>query len=168
MIAWCRKTEGILETVGNGRIALQEILQALRQTGYDHNGIILPLVHLHEQFVKGIYLIGVLVWQKFLHIVKKQDTTLGLLDIIVPFVHKPLIVNSIDHRQFWLLNNLMLVEIVTEDLSEHGLTCSRLANDDGINGNPDFSNILAGLKIGIGVDDSLQLLLHFVKPYQTI
>ena len=168
MIAWSRQTEGVLETVRDGRVTLEEVFQTFRQTRDDHDGIILPLVHLHEQLIQRIHLIGILVWQELLNIIEEQNAALGLSDIIVPFVHKPLIVNSVDHRQFRFLYNLMFVEIVTEDLGKHGLTCSRFTYDDSVDGDPDFGDILTGLKVGVGIDDRLQLLLHLVKSYQTV
>ena len=168
VIARSWQTEGVLETVRDGRVTLEEVLQTFRQTRDDHDGIILPLVHLHEQLIQRIHLIGILVWQELLNIIEEQNAALSLSDIIVPFVHKPLIVNSVDHRQFRLLYDLMFVEIVTEDLGKHSLTCSRFTYDDSVDGDPDFGDILTGLKVGIGVDDRLQLLLHLVKTYQTV
>ena len=168
MITWCRKTECVFEAVDDGRVALKEILQTLRQSGDHHNGIILPFVHLDKEFIKRVHLIGLLVWQEFLHIVEEQNSTLGFLDIIVPLVNKPLIVYCIDHRQFRLLYDLMFVEIVTKDLSQHGLTRSRLTDDDDVDGDPDVSDVLTGLEIGVGIDDGLQLSLHIVKSYQPV
>ena len=168
MIVRGRKTEGVFETVDDGGIALKEVLQTFRQSRDDHDGIILPLVHLHEELIKGVHLIGILVGQEFLHIVEEQDTSFSLLDIIIPFIHKPLIVDGVDHRQLWFLNDLMLIEIVTKDLSQHGLSCSCLTNDNGIDRDTDLSDVLTGLKIGVGIDDRLQLPLHIVKSYQSV
>ena len=168
MIAGGGNAERVLKTIEYSGIALKEILQALRQTRDDHYGIILPFVHLHKQFVERVNLIGVFVGQQFLHIVEKQDAALGLLDIIVPFVDKPLIVNGIDHGQFRLLYDLLLVEIVTKDLRKHGLSRSRLTNDNGVDGYPDFGYIFTRLKIGVGIDDGLQLPLHLVEADKSV
>ena len=168
MIAWSGNTERVFETVEDSRIALQEILQSFRQTRDNHNGIILPFIHLHKQLIKRIYLIGILVGQQLLHIVEEQNAPLGLLDIIIPLIYKSLIVNGIDHGQLWLLYNLLLVEIVTKDLGKHRLSCSRLTNNNRIDRYPDFCDILTRLEIGIGVHDGLQLSLHLIETDQSV
>ena len=63
VIAWSGNTERIFETIEDSRIALEEVFQSFRQTRDDHNGVILPLVHLHEQLIERVYLIGILVGQ---------------------------------------------------------------------------------------------------------
>ena len=138
VIPWSRETERVFESVDDRWVTLKEVLQTFRQTRDNHDGIIFPFIHLHKQLVERVYLIGVFVRQEFLHIVKEQYAAPGLPDVIVPLVHKPLIVHCIDHRQFRFLNDLVLIEIVTKDLRKHGLSCSRLTNDDSIDGYPDL------------------------------
>ena len=155
LITWCRHTEGILEAVSYSRIALKEIFQSFCQTWDNHDRIILPLIHLHKQLVERIYLIRVFIGQQFLDIIKKQDAILGFLDIFIPLVDEALIVNSIHHRQLRLLNNLMLIEIVTEYFRQSGLTRTSLSYHDSIHWDADIGNILTGTQIGIGVDNRL-------------
>ena len=138
MIAWSRETERVFESVDDCRVTLKKVLQTFCQTRNNHYGIIFPFIHLHKQLVERINLIGVFVRQEFLHVVKEQYATPGLSDVIIPLVHKPLIVHGIDHRQFRLLYDLVLIEIVTKDLRKHSLSRSSLTNDDGVDGYPDF------------------------------
>ena len=168
MIAGSGNTERVFETVEDSRIALQKILQSLRQARDDYNGIVFPLIHLHKQLVERVYLIGILIGQQFLHIIKEQDTALSFLDVIVPFVNKPLVVDGIDHGQLRFLYNLLLVEIVTKDLGKHRLSRSRLTNNNSIDGYPDFCDILTRLEIGIGVHDGFQLSLHLIETDQSV
>ena len=46
--AWCRQIELILESIGHRRIIGEEIVKSLCQTGDNHNGIIIPMVHLDK------------------------------------------------------------------------------------------------------------------------
>ena len=165
---WCRQTEGILETVSHSGIALQEIIETLGESGNDHHRIVIPLIHLDKELVERIHLIGILVRQEFLNIVKEQNTVLRLLDVIVPLVDKALIVDSIDHGQLWLVYNLILIEIITEDFGQGSLASTRLADDDGIDGYTHLCNILAGTQEGVGVNDGLQLLLDTIQTYQLV
>ena len=163
-----RQTEGILETVGYRRITLKEVIQTLGQSGDDNNGIIFPLVHLHKEFIQRVHLIGILVRQQFLDIVKEQDTILCLLDVFFPLVDKALVVDGIDHRQLRFVDNLVLIEIVTEDFCQSSLTRSCLTDDDGIHGDTHLGNVLTRTQEGIGIDNHLQLLLDIVKTNQLV
>ena len=118
--------ERIFKAVGNSRIALKKIFQSLCQTGNNYDGIIIPLVHLNKQFVERIHLIGVLIRQQFLHVVKEQNAILGLLNILVPLINKALIVNGIYHRQLRFLDNLMLIKIVTKNICQGRFSRTRL------------------------------------------
>ena len=71
IVVWRRQTERILETVGNSRITLQKVIQTLGESGDDHHGIILPFIHLDKELIQGIHLIGILIGQQFLDIVKE-------------------------------------------------------------------------------------------------
>ena len=48
MVIWSGKAEDILEPVLHGRIVFQEIIKTLGQSSHDHNGIIIPLIHLNK------------------------------------------------------------------------------------------------------------------------
>ena len=137
-----RHTERILEAVSYSRVTLQEVLQTFRQTRDNHDWIILPLIHLHKEFVKRIHLIGILVGQEFLNIVEEQDAILGLLDILIPFIDEALVVHRIHHRQLRLLDNLMLVEVVTENLRKGSLSRTSLTYHDSIHRDSHVGNIL--------------------------
>ena len=163
-----RQTEGILETVGHSRITLQEIVKTLWKTRNHHDRIIFPFIHFHKEFVKRIDLVGIFVGQQLLDIIEEQNAVLCLLDVIVPLIDKPLIVDGIHHRQLRLVDDLILIEIVADNLCQCGLTRSRLTDDNGIDGDTDLCNILAGTKEGIGIDNRLQLLLDAIKTYQLV
>ena len=138
-----RQSEGILETVLSGRVGRQEVVKALRQTGDDDNGVLVPLVHLDKQLIQRVNLIGIAVWQQFLHVVEEEDAVTGILHILIPLVDKPLVVDGIHHRQLGFVDNLMLVEIVTEHLCQRGLSRTRLTDDDGVDTQTDIDDILA-------------------------
>ena len=55
------------------------------------------MVHLDKELVKRVHLVGVSVGQQFLDIVEEQYSPLGFLDVIVPFVNKPLVINGVNH-----------------------------------------------------------------------
>ena len=163
-----RQTEGVLEAVGHGGVALQKVVEALGQTRDDDNRVVIPLVHLHEEFIQRIHLIGILVRQQFLHIIKEEYAVLGLLDIIIPLIDKALVVDGIHHRQLGLLDNLVLVEVIPQDLCQGSLSRAGLADDDGIDRDAHLRNILTGAQESIGIDNGLQLLLHAVQPDQFV
>ena len=160
--------EHILEAVLYSRIVLEKFLEALWQTGQDDDGVTLPLVHLHKEFVERVHLVRILIGQQFLHVIKEQDTVLRLLDIIVPLVHKALIVHSIHHGQFGFADNLILTEIVADNLCQGRLTRTRLTNDDGVDRQTYGCNILTCSQISICINDILQLRLHIVQAHKFI
>ena len=121
------------------------------------------MIHLDKQFVERINLIGITVGQKFLHVVEKQDATLGLLDIIVPLIHEALIVNSIDHCKFLLRNNLVLIKIIPDNLRKHRLSSTRFTHYYGVDAKSHVGNVLTRMKKRIGIDNRLELLFHLIK-----
>ena len=155
-----RQAEGVLEAVLHGRVALQEVIKSFRKSGNDDNGVVIPFVHLNEQLIQRIHLIGIFVRQELLNIIEEQDTTLCLLDVFVPLVNKALVVHGVHHRELGLVDNLVLVEVVAYDCRQCCLTSTRLANDDGVDRQAHHSDVLARAQIGIGVNDGLQLCLH--------
>ena len=164
----CRQSEGVLETVLCCWVGGQEVVQSLGQSGNDDNGVLVPLVHLDKELVQRIHLIGVAVWQQLLHIVKEEDAPLGFLDVVVPLVNKALVVDGIDHRQFGFVDDFMLIEIVAYHLCQGCLAGTRLADDDGIHAQAHLHDVLSGMKVGIGVNDGLQLLLDIVEAYHAV
>ena len=138
-----RQTEHILEAVLHRRVALQEIIKPLRQTGHNDDGIIVPLVHLDKKFVERVHLVGVFIGQQLLYVIEEQKTATGFLDVVVPLVNKTRVVYRIDHCQLGLLDNLLLVEVVAEYLCQRCLARSRLTDNDGVDRQADISNILA-------------------------
>ena len=163
-----RQAEGVLEAVLHSRVALQEVVESLRQSCNDDNGVVVPFVHLHEQLVQRIHLIGILIGQEFLHIIEEEYSTLRLLDVVVPLVHEALIVDSIHHRELRLLDDLMLVEVVAYDSCQCRLTRTCLAYDDSIHRQAHYSDVFTRAQVGIGVNDGLQLCLHIGQANQLV
>ena len=91
------KIELVLESVGYGWVVGQKVVKTSCETGYNNDGVVIPMVHLDKELVKRVHLIGISVRQQFLDIVEKQYATLGFLDVIVPFVNKPLVINGVNH-----------------------------------------------------------------------
>ena len=150
-----RQTEDILEAVLGSWVVYQEIVQTFGQTGDNHNRIIVPLVHFDKELIQRIHLIGIAVGQQFLNIIKEQDTILRLLDVIIPFINKALIIDGINHRQLRLVNNLVLIEVITDNLRKRSLTSTCLTDDNRIHAQAYIHDILARMEIGIGVNDCL-------------
>ena len=130
VIDW--QAEHVLKAVLHGRITLKEVVQSLRKSRNDYDGIVVPPVHFHKELVERIDLIGILVGQQFLHIVEEQDAPPCLLDVLVPFVHKALIVHRIDHSQLGRVNNLTLIEVVADNAGKRRLACARLTYDNSV------------------------------------
>ena len=166
--SWGRQSESVLETILRRRVGSQEIVKSLGQTRNHDDGVVAPLVHLDKQLVEGVHLIGVAVGQQLLYVVKEQDATLGLLYVIVPLVDKSLIVHSVYHRQLRFINNLMLVEVVANHFCQCRLTSTRLTNDNRVHAQADIHYVLTRMKIGVGVNNGLQLLLHLVKANHAV
>ena len=62
----------------------------------------------------------------------------------------------------------MLIEIIPDNLRQGGLTRSRLTDDNGIHAQAHLHNVLTGMEIGIGIDNSLELFLYIIKTYQLV
>ena len=62
----------------------------------------------------------------------------------------------------------MLIEVITHNLGQRSLAGTCFTNDDDIHRKTYISNILAGMQIGVGIDNGLQLSLHIVKPNQPV
>src|SRR5574344_254117 len=114
----CRQTKLIFESVRYRRIVIKKIVKSFRQTGKHHDRIIVPLVHFNEELVQWRNLIGISVRKEFLNVIKEQYSTLGILNVIIPLINKTVIIDSIHYCQFRFFNNLMLIEIVTHNLSQ--------------------------------------------------
>ena len=143
LITRSRQTECVLEAVLGSRVGSQEVIKTFRKTGYHDNRILVPFVHLDKQLIERVHLIGITVRQQFLYVVEEQDATLCLFHVVVPLVNKTLVVYSVDHRQLGLLNNLVLVEIVTNHLCKSRLTGSRLTYNNSIDAQAHIHDVLA-------------------------
>ena len=168
MIVWRRQAEHILEAVLHRRIALQEVVKSFGQSGHNDDGVVVPLVHLDKELVEGVHLVGILVGQQLLNVVKEEDAVLGLLDIVVPVVDEPAVVYRIDNREFRLLYNLVLIEIFAQNLCKCRLARSRLTYYYCIHRKPHIGNVLSRAQIGVSIDNGFQLGLDFVQAYQFI
>ena len=162
------QAEHILEAVLDGGVVLKEFLKTLRQTSQDNDRITLPFIHLHKEFVEWVHLIGILIGQQFLHIIKKQDTVLCLFDVIIPLVHETLIVNSIYHCQLGFTDNLLLTEIITDNLCQSRLTSTRLTHDDGVDRQANGGDIFSCPQISISINYILKLRLHIFQAHKLI
>ena len=137
------QAERVLEPVLHSRVALQEIVKSLGKSRHDDDGVVVPLVHLHKELVERIHLIGILVGQQLLYVVKEQDAILCLLDVVVPFVDEAAVVHRIHHRQLGLLDDSVLIEVVANDFGQSCLTCAGLTNDNGIDRKTYLGNVLS-------------------------
>ena len=155
LITGGRQTEGVLKTILGSRIGYEEIVKSLGQTSHDDNRILIPLVHLDEQLIERVHLVRIAIRQQFLNIIKEQDSILCLLDIVIPLIDKTLIVYSINHRQLGLLNNLMLVEIISYDFRQSSFTGTCFTYYNSINTQADLHDIPARVEIGISIDHCL-------------
>ena len=95
--ARCGQVELIFESVCNGRVIVEEVIESARETRNHHDGVVFPMIHLNKKLVKRVHLVGIPVGKQFLDIVEKENATLGFFYIFIPFVNKPLVVNGVNH-----------------------------------------------------------------------
>ena len=104
------------------------------------------MIHLDKQFVKRVHLIGITVGKQLLNIIEEEDASLGILDILIPVIDKALIVDGVNYCQFRFIDDAMEIEIVTENLSQQGLTRSCLADDYRVDTQTHVRHIFARTK----------------------